>query len=337
MDLSSYSISELVQLYSQTLKELKQRGVLRTKNVIGELGEHLVLEHYLKSNQLPNLTAVPVGTQNINALSQTGERYSIKSTSGNVTGVFYGLDGPENAVPPKALFEYVVICKFDDDYSLEAIYQLTWDDFLKHKKWHSRMKAWNLPVNQAVKNDAVVVYDRNTPSVQEIEAPPTEVIVEESIGKVGYWEAAGKPNHSAIRDTVSEKIGRRFNIALTKQSQSRYISSDNEFCLFILSASYSNKNQEYWYSINDEIIPWLDDYPKCYIAFAMGSEKHVLLFSRDEVKQVLLPHCLRTKEDESKKKKAHYHFSFAVEGESHVYFKAKVPDHAFINVTSNLI
>ena len=60
MDLSGYSIAELVGVYSQTIKELKLRGILRTKNVVGELGEYLVLEKYEKNPTLPNLTVVPV-------------------------------------------------------------------------------------------------------------------------------------------------------------------------------------------------------------------------------------------------------------------------------------
>lgn len=38
MEMEGYSIAELISLYSKTIKELKRRGVLRTKNVIGELG-----------------------------------------------------------------------------------------------------------------------------------------------------------------------------------------------------------------------------------------------------------------------------------------------------------
>ena len=126
MDLSGYSIAELVGVYSQTIKELKLRGILRTKNVVGELGEYLVLEKYEKNPTLPNLTVVPVGTKNINAIDSNGERYSIKSTTGNVTGVFYGLEPRGSTVEDKKLFEYVIICKLDDDCDLEGIYQLSW-------------------------------------------------------------------------------------------------------------------------------------------------------------------------------------------------------------------
>lgn len=76
--------------------------------------------------------------------------------------------------------------------------------------------------------------------------------------------------------------GRSFEKTLkcnfVKTSQSRYVSSDNESALFVLSASYSQKNGEYWYSINDENIPWMELYPTCHVAFALGSAEQVLVF-----------------------------------------------------------
>ena len=92
MDVLKCTNQELINTYSQVIKELKKRNIIRTKNVVGELGEFLAIEHYCKTPGLPNLQAAPVGTQNIDAISRSGERYSIKSTSGNVTGVFYGLE-----------------------------------------------------------------------------------------------------------------------------------------------------------------------------------------------------------------------------------------------------
>ncbi len=41
-------------------------------------------------------------------------------------------------------FEYVLICKFDEDYDLELILEIGWNTFLRNKHWHSRMQAWNL-------------------------------------------------------------------------------------------------------------------------------------------------------------------------------------------------
>ncbi len=341
MDFLNCSVTELINVYSQTIKELKKRGVLRTKNVVGELGEFLVLEWYERTPSLPSLNVVPVGTKNINAISQAGDRYSIKSTTGNVTGVVYGLQPPESATLDKPLFEYMIICKLDEDYSLEGIYQLSWDNFVKHKRWHSRMNAWNIAITKAMKKDSVVIYDaknkditpepnfdeNNMPTVtiDEADVEQTEVVI---------WNKTEKVNHSLVRKAVVDRLQKILNCNFNKKSASRYVSNDNNTALFVTSASFSQKNNEYWYSIDDENIPWLDPYPSCYVAFALGSPNQVLLFPFSRLK-LMLEGCLRTKEDPGIKKKAHYHISFAVEG-SRVYFKKKLPEREFIEVSSFL-
>lgn len=97
MDLSKLKDREIISLYSDLISELKSRGIIRTKNLLGDLGEYLAIEQYNTTPGLANLMAAPAGTQNIDAISRKGERYSIKSTSGNLTGVFYGLNDPESA------------------------------------------------------------------------------------------------------------------------------------------------------------------------------------------------------------------------------------------------
>ena len=102
------------------------------------------IAHYNNTPGLPNLAPAPIGTENIDAISRKGDRYSIKSTSGNVTGVFYGLEPKGSDMQDIQKFEYVLICKFDEDYDLELILEIGWNAFLRNKHWHSRMQAWNL-------------------------------------------------------------------------------------------------------------------------------------------------------------------------------------------------
>lgn len=169
MDLSKLKDAEVVQLYSGSIKELKRRGILRTNNVIGELGEHLAIDWFSRTHGLPKLQAAPVGTQNIDAISRNGDRYSIKSTSGNSTGVFYGLQPLGAEQPDTQKFEYVLICKFNENCELDAIYQLTWQVFLKHKHWHSRMRAWNLTLSKALIADSTIIYKRACAVVDQVE------------------------------------------------------------------------------------------------------------------------------------------------------------------------
>lgn len=344
MDYSGYSVTELVEVYSGVIKELRDRGVIRTNNVIGELGEYLVMEYYLKTPGFPTLNGLPVGTQNVNAISQDGMRYSIKSISSNTTSAFYGLEPPESNKKDTPLFEYLIICKFGINYEVEGIYQLTWEDFLKYKKWNRRIQAWNIQLTQKVKQDSLVVYEatnmkesvRSKPNVNKTKKENKKTSKDKELSIGVNWNLTKELDHTKVRKAVAQKMESQLSVKLYPQTTARYVDENNELALFISSASYSTKNKEYWYSINDENIPWLRDYPQAYVAFALGGENNILLFSYNELEK-LLKGCLHTDEDLEKKKIAHYHFSFAVEGKNIVYFKKKVPERDFINVADHLI
>ena len=58
-DFNTLKVEELAQLISPNSKayrELKKRGILRTKNVVGELGEYYAIEFYNSNDNLPELT-----------------------------------------------------------------------------------------------------------------------------------------------------------------------------------------------------------------------------------------------------------------------------------------
>lgn len=159
MDFSSLSGAELICTYGELLEELRKRNIIRTKNVTGDLGECLVVEYYTKTKGLPKLQFAPPSTKNIDAISVAGERYSIKSTTGNVTGAFFGLekDAPADTKP---LFEYVVIVKFNKMYQPELILELDWDTFFLHKRWHSRINAYNLVLSKTLIAACKIMYQK---------------------------------------------------------------------------------------------------------------------------------------------------------------------------------
>lgn len=158
--LENKETKELINLYSMTIKELKRRNIIRTNNVVGDLGEYLAIELYNNTPGLPKLSPAPVGTENIDAISKKGDRYSIKSTSGNTTGVFYGLENPDSEVDDQQKFEYVIVCKFNDNYELKTILELDWNTFIKNKRWHSRMKAWNLTLTKKIYQESRIIYEK---------------------------------------------------------------------------------------------------------------------------------------------------------------------------------
>jgi hypothetical protein len=161
MNLQSLSDLELVAGYSEVIKELRRREIVRSHNVLGDLGEYMVISHYCNTKGLPKLQAAPPSTQNIDAISTKGERYSIKSTTGKTTGVFYGLNPKDSSIEQEKLFEHVIIAMFDHDFVLNRINELTWEDLLQNKKWHSRMNELNITINQKLLANTKTIYINN--------------------------------------------------------------------------------------------------------------------------------------------------------------------------------
>jgi len=55
---------QLISPSSDVVKELKNRKIIRTKNIVGEIGEYYAIKFYNKLKNLPNLTLAPPGVKN---------------------------------------------------------------------------------------------------------------------------------------------------------------------------------------------------------------------------------------------------------------------------------
>ena len=134
---------DIWNIFAYASKELKKRGLVRTRNIVGERGEFLAIETYNNIPGMPNLQAAPEGTQNVDALSRKGERYSIKTISepGRLTGVFYGCGNIDDKTPPEKKFEYAIVVIIDSDFKLKKMLEISWEQFLKLRKWHKTMRA----------------------------------------------------------------------------------------------------------------------------------------------------------------------------------------------------
>ena len=160
MDYKKLSISELAKLISPSSDaylELRDRGVLRTKNVVGELGEFFAVDFYKKSSKLPNLSIAPPGVQNVDALSMNGEIYSIKTVTSRrgTTGSFWD---PESIEKNEQKFNYLLIVVLDSDYSLDMILELTWEDFFKFKRYNKRMNNYNISLTNKLFDEVNMVF-----------------------------------------------------------------------------------------------------------------------------------------------------------------------------------
>ena len=150
MNLEDLDNDELISLYPKLLKELKRREIIRTNNLIGELGEFIAASEYKKNSQLPQLQLNLKSTKNVDAISIKGERYAIKSTSGKGTGVFASLPNEDDGI---VHFEYLILVIFNKDYTLKEIYELTWKDFLRFRKMKPPENKWNLPITNEMKEN----------------------------------------------------------------------------------------------------------------------------------------------------------------------------------------
>jgi hypothetical protein len=148
-------------LYADAEQELKERNLVRTRNIVGERGEFLAIDMYKSTSGLVNLQAAPEGTQNIDAISRNGERYSIKTVTfpSTTTGVFHGMGNINNDDVHEKRFEYLIIVQLYKNYRPKLILELTWNQFLKLKKWHKTMNAWNINITKKLISEARVILN----------------------------------------------------------------------------------------------------------------------------------------------------------------------------------
>ena len=170
MDLKDLSIEELLKLISPSgapRQELKKRGVLRTGNVVGEIGEYYTKKFFQKidnkvyeaTKKLPNLTLGEPGTKSVDALSREGKIYSIKCISGKnkTTGSFWN---PENIKKNIKTFDYLIILMLDDEYSVDKVLELSWDNFFQYKKYNKTMRNFQISVTAEIINKFKIIYKK---------------------------------------------------------------------------------------------------------------------------------------------------------------------------------
>jgi len=134
--LEGLSDADLLRVRAGVAAELKRRGLACN---VGQAAEALAIAYYNSTPGRPNLQPAPVGTQNVDALSRKGDRYSIKGVlGGRKTGTVY----PDREDREKQLFEYLLIVQIDHDWQLLSIHEFDWRTFCEVRSWDSRMNAW---------------------------------------------------------------------------------------------------------------------------------------------------------------------------------------------------
>jgi hypothetical protein len=152
-DLTSLADTDLLQLRVRLDSEMRRRGIAYS---VGEIGERAAVEYFQSTSGLPNLQHARTGTKNVDALSRAGDRYSIKTVwKGKKTGTVYA----DTQDPQKQLFEYLLIVRLSDAWTLRSIHQFTWSQFLAVRAWDKRMNAWYVGISARTLGAGSLVFD----------------------------------------------------------------------------------------------------------------------------------------------------------------------------------
>ncbi|WP_198385899.1 hypothetical protein [Burkholderia ubonensis] len=136
VDLESLDDIGLLEFRTAVDREARRRGLNFS---VGEIGEKVVIALFKNRSDLPVLAPAPRGTKNIDAISRDGDRYSIKTLQrAKKTGTIY----PDPVNEERRLFEFILIVLIDDEFSLERVIELDWEQFCAVRSWDVRMNAW---------------------------------------------------------------------------------------------------------------------------------------------------------------------------------------------------
>lgn len=152
LNLVAISDEDLLLLRARLDAEMRKR---RLAFSVGDVGEQLAIEYFRKTPGLPKLQLAPRGTKNMDAVSRNGERYSIKTIcKGKKTGTIY----PNREDKRTQLFEHLLIVRLSEDWTLSAIYQISWRQFVKIRLWDKQMNAWYVGCSEKTLGLATLIY-----------------------------------------------------------------------------------------------------------------------------------------------------------------------------------
>ncbi|OHD54315.1 MAG: hypothetical protein A2Y33_01295 [Spirochaetes bacterium GWF1_51_8] len=156
-ELNEMNGEELMRLYFDIIKELKQKNIIHSKNIIGDLGEFVARVFYVPP-KYKELSPQKNNNKDTDAIDTDNKTYSIKTTSIKQTSMFHNLPSPGEPIPQTPNFDYVIIVDYSDFTNLRGIYEITWAQFWDLKKWNSTNKAWYLRINKELLGVCKTIY-----------------------------------------------------------------------------------------------------------------------------------------------------------------------------------
>jgi hypothetical protein len=143
-DDQTISNKDLIVAYGHILSAMRKRGIIRTKNVVGDLGESYAELEFSGRKDLPTLKLVPTNEKDIDAIDSEGKSYSIKSASKSSAKRTSAMHLERTHKENDKRFDYLLVVVLEDSMELSTIYQFSWDQFWNLKSWSDPQKAWFL-------------------------------------------------------------------------------------------------------------------------------------------------------------------------------------------------
>jgi hypothetical protein len=149
LNLRKTSVTNLLKLYSEILKELRQRTVVRSSNnPAGDYTEWLVSE---KLNLIRNGNS----TAGFDATDKKGRRYQIKGRRLTLENSSTELSAIRNL--KKKPFDFLVAVVYEPDFRVDYAAKVPFEVVRKHAKYSMHVNGWRfLMVRSILKKPGVV-------------------------------------------------------------------------------------------------------------------------------------------------------------------------------------
>src|ERR1039457_5618060 len=72
---------QLIRLFAEIMGAMRQRKIIRTRNVVGDLAESYAIEHYKSLPRSRRLALLKTNSPDVDAVDGRRRRYSIKGAS----------------------------------------------------------------------------------------------------------------------------------------------------------------------------------------------------------------------------------------------------------------
>ena len=151
------SDEEIIVGFATLMAAMKYRGIIRTKNVVGDLGERYAEMIYKTHSPKGPLTRLDTNRSDVDAKDASGSLYSVKAASPESTRTS-ALHLESDHDSAHKVFDFLVVVRVDHLLQPTAVFEFTWEIFWQFKQWSKRQKAWFMPLSKTALNAGSRIY-----------------------------------------------------------------------------------------------------------------------------------------------------------------------------------